>query len=288
MKEASSHLRMSSIKTYYRLVKPGIVYGNAIPAIATFLYAGGSVVSFVGTLGGLSLSIAGACVLNNVLDRDIDSRMERTKTRALPTGEIAVPQALLYAAVLIVSGFALLLFLTNVRAFLAVLTGVVVYVGLYTPAKRWTVHSTLIGAIAGAVPPVAGYLGAGMPFNETAVGLFLVLATWQMVHFYAIAIFRHDDYRAADLPVMTVHRGVPQAKALMILYAFLFGGTVFSLFATAGLGLLYAAVMGAVCLGWIALAVAGLFTKDTDRWARRMFFYSLVALLIFSATLAVS
>lgn len=277
--------------TYYRLVKPGIVYGNAMTAIAAFVFASAGhprLSLLLAMLAGLSFSIAAACVVNNVLDRDIDARMERTRARAIPTGQVSVQRALLFAAALGIAGFATLFFFTNLLALLATLFGVVVYLALYTPAKRVTPHSTLIGAFAGAVPPVVGYVAVVNAFDRTALLLFLILVAWQMTHFFAIALFRVDDYREAGLPVMPVRKGVARTKALMLAYALLFAFTLFALSAVHRFSAWHAVPVGLLAAGWIALSVSGFAMHDDARWGRRMFFYSLVMLTAFCIALALA
>jgi protoheme IX farnesyltransferase len=270
------------LKTYYRLTKPGIVYGNAITAIAAFVFASHQHIQFplfFAMLIGLSFSIAASCVVNNVIDRDIDTRMERTSKRALATGTVSVRNALIYAFVLGTIGLGTLYLYTNILALIVTLIGVAVYIALYTPAKRMTIHSTLIGAVAGAVPPVVGYVAVTNTFDTTAFLLFVILVCWQMTHFFAISIFRFGDYQKAGLPVMPVRTSIWRTKVLMLVYAFLFSYQ---------LGFLFTLPMSLLTLVWIGLGIFGLQTHDDARWARRMFFYSLVILLAFSALLALS
>lgn len=279
------------MKEYYRLIKPGIVYGNAMAALAAFVFASRGSIDFLplgGMLSGIMLVIAASCAINNVIDRDIDVHMERTKRRALVTGTVSIRSALLFAGLLLLGGIASLYFLTNLLTLAVALVGVLVYVAFYTPAKRLTKHSTLIGAVAGAVPPVVGYTAVTNTLDTTALLLFLILVCWQMVHFFAIALFRIDEYRAARLPVMPVHLGVPRTKILMLVYTALFAGATGALYLYAHLGTLYGILLGVLSLGWLLLATSGARTKDTTHWAKRMFFYSIATLLLFCIVLAFS
>jgi protoheme IX farnesyltransferase len=279
------------MKTYYRLAKPGIVYGNAMTALAAFVFASArhiDVPLLVAMLIGISFTIAGSCVLNNIIDRDIDARMERTKARAMVTGDVSIPRALAFGILLIALGFASLLLFTNFLTFLVALFGVVIYVGVYTPLKRRTIHSTIVGALAGAVPPVVGYTAVTNAFDTTALLLFLILVCWQMVHFFAIAIFRLEDYRAAGIPVMPVRLGVARTKALMVVYAFLFSFAALALYVSDNLGALYGWTLGLLSLGWIVLSIIGFRAQNDARWARRLFFYSIIVLLLFCIALALS
>lgn len=278
------------MKKYYSLVKPGIVYGNAMTALAAFVFAADRQVDvrlLLLMLVGLSFSIASACVLNNILDRDIDLYMERTKNRPLVTGEISVRHALLFAFSLGAIGLIALIY-TGALALLFTLFGVVIYVGVYTPLKRVSRHSTIVGALAGAVPPVVGYVAVTREVDIIALALFLFMVCWQMVHFLAIAIFRKSDYASASLPVMPVHFSHSRTKILMIVYAFLFAYTAYVLFVVAHLGALYAYVLGLLSLGWMILASVGFRVADERWWARHMFFYSIVVLLLFSIVLSLS
>lgn len=278
------------MKEYYQLVKPGIVYGNALSALAAFLFASHRQPDWkmLGlTLVGLSAVIAASCVINNVIDRDIDANMERTKNRPLVTGAVSVRNALLFAAVLAVIGV-IALWLVNYLALFVALFGVGVYLLLYTPLKRVSMHSTVVGALAGAVPPVVGYVAVIGALDAVALCLFLILVTWQMAHFFAIAIYRKDDYAAAALPIASVYLGIPRTKALLFLYTLLFAGSVGTLTLAAHLGALYVVPLSVLAAGWVALAAANLLPGDDRRRARALFFYSLVVLLAFCLFLALS
>ena len=135
-----------SIKTYYELAKPGIIYGNALTAAAGFFLASKMdihPVLFVTMLIGLSFVIGSGCVCNNIYDSDIDAEMTRTKSRAMVTGSIAKNHARIYAIVLLIIGAALLYY-TSMVSLLVSLVGFIVYVFVYTPLKRYTYHSTLV------------------------------------------------------------------------------------------------------------------------------------------------
>lgn len=279
------HTPAASLKTYYYLTKPGIVYGNTITAAAGFLLAAQGAVNpslFLATLAGIALIIASACVFNNYLDRGLDQKMARTKKRALVTGAISNAQALAFASVLGLVGTAILALYTNPLALGVTLGGFLVYVVLYGISKRRSVHGTLVGSIAGAAPITAGYLAASGRLDLGALLVFLILALWQMPHFYAIGIYRRTDYAAAKLPVLPVSQGVPAAKRAILVYLSGFAAAALTLSVTGVTGLVYATIMTILCLIWLKLAVAGLGTTDNEVWARQMFKVSLRVLLAFS------
>lgn len=274
------------IKTYYALTKPGIVYGNTLTVVAGFLCGAAwhvRLVLFVATVAGMMLVIASACVINNFTDRGIDRAMARTRGRALARGEIPASRALTFAAVLGAGGFALLANFTNRLTVCVALAGIADYVLLYGIAKRRSVHGTVVGSISGAAPVVAGYVAAAGKFDATALFLFLLLAAWQMPHFYAIAIYRLDDYRAAGLPVLPAVRGVNMAKVQIVLYAagFVAAGLGFAIFG--GANRLSAGGIIALGVAWFGLGLRGLRSRsagaDAALWARRMFLFSLIVML---------
>ncbi|MGH7240574.1 MAG: UbiA family prenyltransferase, partial [Candidatus Saccharimonadales bacterium] len=161
-----------SIKTYYELVKPGMVYGNAFTTLGGFLLATHDAVDgwlLVATIAGISLVIASACVFNNIIDQRRDALMARTKNRSLATGEISNKKASLYGAALGVIGFLLLIGFTNVWAVAAAAIGFFFYVFMYSmwfkPHSRW---GALVGSASGAVPPVVGYASASGRFDVAA------------------------------------------------------------------------------------------------------------------------
>jgi protoheme IX farnesyltransferase len=273
---------------YYRLTKPGIVYGNALMAMAGYIFgaAGISDVSrCICMLVGVCLVMASACVFNNVLDRRIDAQMGRTKQREVVIGLIGVRAALVYGTVLLVVGTALLGFGTNVLATSTALFGWVAYVAVYGYAKRHTHHSTLVGTISGATPPVIGYVAATGTFDSAAAVLFLLLVTWQMPHFYAIAIFRRDDYAAAGLPVLSVTHGVAACRRQIIAYAASFVVVCVLLGWLTQASWLTAVVIACAGLYWLWLCLQPM--KNPAKWARRQFKWSLLTLLIMSMTVSV-
>jgi heme o synthase len=196
---------MISAGAYYRLCKPGIVYGNALVAAAGFAYAARGHIDwllFLYMLLGLSLVIASACVFNNYFDRGIDAKMERTKNRPLVVGHISSAGALSFGTLLGIAGAMLLFFFTTLPAFAVAVFGWLVYVALYTPLKHITPQALWVGAIAGATPPVVGYVAVTNSLDYTALWLFIFLFIWQVPHFLGIAAYRYDEYAAAGIPLL--------------------------------------------------------------------------------------
>lgn len=202
---------MATFKDYYSLTKPGVLYGNAITAVAGYLLASRwhiSWSSFIALTIGSTFVIASACVINNVLDVDIDSKMARTKTRAIVAGKVKPSSAAILSVVLGAAGFAILIIWTNWLVVIAGLVGFVTYVVLYGMlSKRLSIHGTLVGSVSGAIPVLAGYLAARGHVDTGAVLVFAALFLWQMPEFYSIAIYRRSEYKAAGVPVISVIKG---------------------------------------------------------------------------------
>jgi protoheme IX farnesyltransferase len=279
------------IREYYRLCKPGIVYSNAFMALAAYLFAvhgTPNIMVAAALLLGVALVVAGAAAFNNVIEKDVDARMERTRSRALPAGVISPRRALIFATVLSLAGLAILFLHVSPLVCGIVLFGMLVYVAVYTPSKRLTSHSTLIGAVAGAIPPVAGYAAGAHAIDATALLLCVILACWQMAHFFAIGIYRADDYRSAGLPILPTLRLARAIQHRMLFYTAFFVVSVILLGFLNSVSIIYWLLMGSVSIGWLFLCEYGYFARDTHLWAKRMFLYSLIVLLLLILSLALA
>lgn len=277
------------LKDYYLLTKPGIIYGNSIAALAGFFLASTYTIDIVHggiMLLGLVLIIASGCVFNNYIDRSIDKKMARTKIRALPAGRISPINALLYASVLGIMGTFLLGWYINVLTMGIALFGLFSYVVLYGIAKRRSVWGTVVGSIAGAVPPVVGYCAVTGQIDTAAILLFLILVFWQMPHFYTIAIYRMNDYKAALIPVLPIVSGVYITKWYTLVYvvAFLIASMGLTIFGYTGI--VYTGITASVGIIWLWIAIQGFSSANDIQWARKLFKFSLVVLLAWCLALS--
>lgn len=277
------------IKDYYNLTKPGIIYGNALMAAGAFLLASRQHIDFgllLAMLAGISLVIASACIFNNYLDRNIDAKMVRTQKRAIVSGAISAHNALLYAAALGLTGFLLLIQLTNPLTALIALMAFVTYIVLYGIAKRLSVHGTLVGSLAGAAPPVVGYTTVTNQFDGGALILFLILVCWQMPHFYAISIYRLADYKAAGIPVLPAVKGYQAARVQIVFYIAAFIAAVNTLTISGNTGYVFAAVMTIMGLMWLYRGLLGFQAPSQEKWARSMFGFSVIVIICLSMMLS--
>ncbi len=278
------------MREYYQLVKPGIIFGNSVTAAAGFALASkGKLLDplFLMMLVGLSLIIASACICNNYIDRKIDEKMARTKNRPLVKGVISVKKAFSLALLFLLGGSALLGWGINLLTLFLALVGFAVYVGVYSFLKPHSSQATLIGSVAGAIPPVVGYCAKIDHLDGAAFLLFAIVFLWQMPHFFAIALYRIDEYAAAAIPILPLKRGVERTKIQMVLYiGALLGATALLTF-EGYTGYAYLIVSVLLTLLWLGLGLKGLKAGNDRRWARQMFLFSLVVIMGLSVMISV-
>ena len=278
-------------RSYLQLIKPGITLSNTISAAAGFSLAaslyGFNWITLIGVLGGVAFVIASACVVNNIIDRNLDIKMKRTKGREIPAGHKSLIVASVFAAVLGVIGFTLLSVWTNGLTTLLGVIAYVWYIVVYGVAKRTTPLSTIIGGVCGALPPVAGYTAVTGSLDAVAWTLFGLLMVWQLPHFYAISVFRRSDYQNAGLPVWSVKYGTKSTKAQIFFWVVIFAllSPLLTLFGATGY--VYLGVMLGLSAYWIYIGIKHYRHLDDIAWSRKMFGVSLLVLLAMCAIIAV-
>lgn len=252
------------IKSYFNMGKPSIMLSVVITTVWGYYFAKGSIQDWgvlCWLLFGTALSCAGASILNQYLERDVDGLMQRTKNRPIPKGIIAANDALFVGIALVLIGvFTLVIKVNLLTAFLCLLTSFL-YVLVYTPLKRITWLNTTIGAIPGALPPVGGWAAANNSIDAGAWILFFIMFTWQHPHFYAIAWMYKEDYKKAGfkmLPCVYPEGRFTYAQMM----TFSFACIAFSLLPTlTGMsGKIY--FWGALALGIFILLPTLMFRKD--------------------------
>ena len=271
---------------FKELAKPGIAGFVVVMAVASYLLAADGAVDWL-TLGGLMLGTAltagGAGALNHVAERDADALMERTAARPLPTGRLSPTVATVYALGIVTAGAAILAVATNpVTTGLAVLT-VGLYVLVYTPMKRRSVHNTLVGAVPGALPALGGAAAASGFVDATGLALFAILYLWQLPHFFALAWLLRDDYQRGGfrmLPSAVTGRLWTTRLVLGATLLLLVAGMVPSMLGATGL--LY--LVGMAGLGTaFTIPAFSFYSGPTETRARRLFVSSVVYVPAFFA-----
>jgi len=272
----------SKLHAFYILTKPGIIRGNAVHVLAGVLLAsvmGVNWQALLGVLVGTSLIIASACVVNNYIDRDIDRKMKRTKKRPSVTGAISPRAAASFAAVLAIAGIYVLSTFTNPTVVIIGVVAYLMYVVVYGYAKRRTAHSTLIGAVPGALPAMAGYVAIDGVLSLNSLLVFLLVFLWQMPHFYAISVFRRGEYKAAGVPVLGVVRPVSVVKRYVLAYMIAYLACVVLLIGFDVVGP-PAGVLLLIGAAYWLVSHARIRSANDERWARSVFGVSLILTLL--------
>jgi protoheme IX farnesyltransferase len=234
----------------------------------------------------IALVSASSCMFNQLLERDVDARMERTRRRPLVTGRVRARDVVFVAAALAVAGVLALALRFNTLSALLALATLAAYALVYTPLKRFSSLNTAVGAIPGAMPPLIGFVAASGAPSGWAWHLFAVLFMWQFPHFLAIAwLYRHDYARAGlkMLPALPNSQGIAGRQALLYSLALLPLSLLPVLSRDAGVVYAVAAlVLGA---GYCAAAL-GFALRESEPRARILLYASLVYLpALFSITL---
>ncbi|WP_240035150.1 heme o synthase [Neobacillus notoginsengisoli] len=261
------------------LFKAGVLVANVLPVFTGFwlalFFSGYSFADYQGlfwlTMAGSLLLMGGALVINNWYDVDIDTVMERTKKRPTVTGHFSLRSVLITGIVLSVIGQVILLFTTYEAAIYGFI-GWFVYVIPYTMwSKRRYTLNTVIGSISGAVSPMIGWTAVDSGFQLVPIIFFLILFLWQMPHTFAIAIRKHDEYKAAKVAMLPVLYGIPITKRQILIYNLCL--LPLPLYLTS-LGTVFVTLAMIMNIGFLAVSIHGFFAKDDQKWARTIFLYS--------------
>jgi len=192
---------------YVALAKPRLNLLVVVSAVAGYAMAHGDTTDFA-SLGwmvvGTGLVSGGASAINQVIERETDGLMRRTRQRPLPDGRLTAVEALAFAGILSVSGLFVLAAGVNLLSAVVALATLASYAVVYTPLKKRTSFATVIGAIPGALPPVIGWAAAADALSQGAWVLFGIVFLWQLPHFLAIAWIYREDYARAGLPMLPV------------------------------------------------------------------------------------
>ena len=197
----------SRAQAYKELVKPRIVYMVLVTTTLGYALGRGGllpIIPLLHALIGTALSAAGASTLNQVIERDRDALMNRTRNRPIPLGQISLLAGSIFGVTCVLAGYAYLLFLVNFTAALCAFTSAALYVGIYTPLKQYSWLNTTVGAVPGAIPPLIGWAAATGQLNLGGWVLFAILFLWQHPHFFSIAWMYREDYARGGLKMLPV------------------------------------------------------------------------------------
>jgi len=275
---------------YLTLCKPKVVSLIVFTAVVGMFLATPSMVPWdvliYGTIG-IGLAASSAATINHVIDYRIDSIMARTMRRPLPEGKISVVNAIIFAWFLGTISMGILAFLVNTLTAGLTALSLIGYGFIYSMfLKRATPQNIVIGGAAGAAPPVLGWTAVTGTLDPNSLLLFLIIFVWTPPHFWALAIYRRDDYAAADIPMLPVTHGVEFTRLQILLYTILLFVVTLLPYLVGMSGLFY--LVGAVLLGagFLYYAILMRFNHD-DRLAMRTFSYSIIYLMLLFAFLLI-
>jgi protoheme IX farnesyltransferase len=245
---------MNVLKNYLELTKPKVVLMMLITAIIGMLLASKTLPSIylvIISMIGIGLCASSAATINQIIDRNIDANMTRTSKRPLPQGEITTLNASLFAFALMAIGTAILISQVNILTAALTVASLIGYAFIYTVfLKRATPQNIVIGGLAGAAPPLLGWTSVTNSIDPNALLLVLIIFVWTPPHFWALAIYRKDDYARESIPMLPVTHGIRFTKLQIILYTILLvlvsllpfivlmSGNIY-LFSALGLGIFY-------------------------------------------------
>ena len=231
---------------------------------------------------GIAMVSGAAAAVNCLVEKHIDAKMARTAWRPLPSGSLSSNQTLIFAILLGFSGFTILLtFVNSITAYLTLAT-FVGYAFLYTIIlKPLTPQNIVIGGASGAMPPVLGWAAVNGSISPEAWVLFLIIFVWTPPHFWALALYRVDDYKRTGLPMLPVTHGSKFTRLQILLYASLLLPVAISPFLVGMSGYVYFAISLIATLYFI-LKCWHLYVEYSEKVARYVFRYSIYYLsLIF-------
>jgi protoheme IX farnesyltransferase len=207
------------------LTKPRIISLLLVTTLVPMFLAGptppSAMLIFWVMLGGF-LAAGGANTINQYVDRDIDHVMLRTSKRPLPGGRMTPTQVLVFGSALSLLSFALLWVTVNLLTALLALSGILFYVFIYTKLlKRHSTQNIVVGGAAGAIPPLVGWAAVANEISLLPIFLFMIIFYWTPPHFWALALMRQKEYRAADVPMMPVIAGPVETQRQMVIFSVL-------------------------------------------------------------------
>ena len=279
------------VRDYVDLLKPRVMSLVVFTGLVGVVIAPAHIHPFTAALAVLAIALGSgaAGAINMWYERDLDALMARTRNRPLPAGRVAPDDALGLGVLLSIFSVLLMAVATNLVAAALLTAAILFYVFVYTIwLKRRTPQNIVIGGAAGAFPPMIGWAAATGDVSAVGVALFLLVFLWTPPHFWALALYRSDDYRRAGVPMLPVVAGPRETKRQMLIYTLLLTPVALAPTLLGAVGWIYGAVALALSVVFIGHAVAVWRTADDETAfgaARRMFRFSLLYLAVLFAAL---
>ena len=254
----------------------GFYLGNR--SLGEYGFAYNELILLINLLIGTFMSASGANVLNQVIEVENDSMMNRTKNRPIPSGKIKMKSALFLGVFLSISGIFYLYCLTNLYTCLVSLITILLYLFVYTPLKQISSLNTIVGSVPGALPPVGGWVASTGTFDAPAWILFGILFFWQIPHFLSIAILYANDYKRGGFKMLPSE--FPNSKHTyyhILFFTIALIGASIGLYILKIVGILYATGSGLLGILMLSVGIKVIDNKDFIN-AKKLLFASLIYL----------
>jgi protoheme IX farnesyltransferase len=287
--EVSALAPGGEVRDYIALLKPRVMSLVVFTGLVGMVLAPGSLHPLLGFTAILCMAVgAGAsAAINMWYDRDIDAVMTRTRDRPLPAGRIEPGAALGLGIVLAIGSVILMELAVNLVAASLLALTIGFYVFVYTMwLKRRTPQNIVIGGAAGALPPMIGWAAVSGDVTFASLALFAIIFMWTPPHFWALSLYRADDYQRAGVPMLPVVAGARETTRQMLIYSLILVPLTLAPYALGVVGMLYAAAAAGLGLGLVVLALR-VRRGGGDRAAKQMFGYSILYLFLLFALMMV-
>lgn len=276
-----TNIGRSEVRDYIELLKPRVMSLSVFTAIVGMLLVNTlpNPVLAIFSIIAIGAGAGAAGAINMWYDRDIDSMMDRTKSRPIPSKRVDPSEAITLGVVLSIFSVLLLSFSANYVASSLLLLSILFYVFVYTIwLKRTTAQNIVIGGAAGALPPVIGWFAAFGDFNLFPFILFMIIFLWTPPHFWALCLYRSGDYHKAKVPMLTVVAGKPKTRLYIFLYSVSLVAIVPFPWLFGYLGYLYLAF--STVLSIIFMYFSWCTYKNVEGFAPKLFKYSILYLFL--------
>ena len=280
----------ASFKSFYVLCKPRVTALIVFTAIIGMFLATPGMVPWqllVATTVGIAFSSGAAAAFNCLIEHKIDAVMARTRARPLPTGQVSNAETTIFATILGGIGLAILYIFVNPLTMWLTFATFVGYAVIYTVfLKPATPMNIVIGGASGAMPPILGWAAVNNAVGPESLIMFLIIFAWTPPHFWALALYRREEYAKVGMPMLPVTHGEAFTLLHILLYTVILVAVSLMPYGLGMSGLIY--LISVVLLDAIFLAyVIGLYRKYSDDLAKRTFRYSIIYLTLLFAALLV-
>ena len=282
------HQYYFSAKNYFEACKPKVVATMLFTTLVGMFLASPEYIPWVTVVAGttgIGLIAGAAAAFNQIADQHIDAIMQRTRSRPLPAGHLEKKQVIIFACLISGAGTLILAIWVNLLTTTLALLSLIGYSLIYTRFLKYaTPQNIVIGGAAGATPPLLGWIAVTGQIETQALLLFLIIFVWTPPHFWALALYRKEDYANAKVPMLPVTHGEDFTRLHILLYTLLLAAVTMLPYIIGMSGSVY--LFGAILLNSVFLYYTiGLKITGSEYWAKNTFIYSITYILLLFALL---